>query len=118
MTEDRDALIEHYRRMREDLLAAIDGLNEAALSEPSLDGWAVKDHLAHLALWDEIRASEVERISAGYEPAWPRWFDSEAHNAMIQPARQALSLEQVRWELEMSRQRVLAAIACRYTART
>ena len=61
MTEDRDALLQHYRQSREELLSAIDGLSDAQLTDPSLDGWSVKDHLAHLALWDDVRASEVVR---------------------------------------------------------
>ena len=70
MVEDRDALLQHYRQMREALLSAIRGLGDESMAEPSLDGWAVKDHLTHLALWDDIRASEVARISAGHDSAW------------------------------------------------
>ena len=70
MPEDRDALLQHYRQMRDDLLAAIDGLSDGLLTEPSLDGWSVKDHLAHLALWDDLRAAEVLRISAGWIKRW------------------------------------------------
>jgi hypothetical protein len=36
---------------------------------------------------------------------------NEAFNALIHPLREGLSLAQVRWELETSRQRVLDAIA-------
>src|SRR5262245_872542 len=112
MAEDRDALLHHYRKMREELLSAIQGLSEAQLTEPSLDGWSVQDHLAHLALWDDIRASEVERISAGHASAWRMTEDqAEAYNALGHPLRQALSLDQVRWELASSRQRLLDAIA-------
>src|SRR5690242_20210325 len=67
---DRDALLEHYTKGREELLLAIDGLSDEMMSEPSIDGWSVKDHLAHLAFWDDTRASEVVRISAGHESAW------------------------------------------------
>ncbi len=70
MAEDRDALLQHYRQMRQGLLTAIHGLSDELMTEPSLDGWSVKDHLAHLALWDDIRASEVVRISAGHDSAW------------------------------------------------
>ena len=70
MPEDRDALLAHFHQMRAALLAAIEGLNDAQMVEPSLDGWSVKDHLAHLALWDDLRASEVERISAGHQTSW------------------------------------------------
>ena len=103
MAEDRDALLDHYRRMREDLLAAIHGLGDDMMTEPSLDGWSVKDHLAHIALWDDIRASEVTRISAGHDSAW-RMAEGqdEALNALAYQVRLPLSLDQVRWELATS----------------
>lgn len=112
MDEDKDALLEHYRRMRDDLLAAIRGLSDDLMTEPSLDGWSVKDHLAHLALWDDIRADEVARISAGHDSAW-RMTDEQdaAYNALGYTLRLPLSLEQVRWELATSRRRLLEAIA-------
>ena len=45
-------------------------LTQAQRTTAGPDGWSVKDHLAHLALWDDIRAGEVERISAGHDSAW------------------------------------------------
>jgi hypothetical protein len=113
MSEDRNALLQHYRQMWEELLSAIAGLSDELMTEPSLDGWSVKDHLAHLALWTDIRASEVARISTGYESAWPRMTDdqNEAFNALVHDLRLSLSLDQVRWELATSRQRLLDAIS-------
>ena len=112
MAEDRDALLQHYRQMREELLSAVRGLSDELMAEPSLDGWSVKDHLAHVALWDDLRASEVTRISAGHASAW-RITDeqAEAYNAIAYPARRELSLAQVRWELQTSRARLVDAIA-------
>jgi uncharacterized damage-inducible protein DinB len=112
MAEDREALLRHYRQMREELLVAIHGLSDEVMTEPSLDGWSVKDHLAHLALWDEIRAGEVVRISAGHDSAWRTTPEQEAaYNALGHALRRDLSLDQVRWELAMSEQRLLDAIA-------
>ncbi len=112
MTEERDALLEHYRTTRERLLSAISGLPDELLVERSLDGWSVKDHLAHLALWDDVRASEVERISAGHQSAWRMSPEQdEGYNALGYALRADLPLEQVRWELHRSRQRLLEAIA-------
>ena len=83
MAEDRDALLQHYRQMREELLSAIDGLSDDLMTELSLDGWSIKDHLAHLALWDDLRASEVVRISAGHDSAWRmNGEQGEAYNAL------------------------------------
>jgi hypothetical protein len=110
--EDRDALLRHYRESREALLATIHGLTDAQMTDPSIDGWSVKDHLAHVALWDDIRASEVTRISAGHDFAW-RMTDeqAEAYNAIAYAGRRDLSLAQVRWELATSRARLVDAIA-------
>ncbi len=112
MNEGREALLGHYRQTRAALLAAIEGLSDAQLTTTALDGWSVKDHLAHLAVWDEIRASEVTRISAGHDSAWRMsQVQDEAYNEMTYGLRRTLSLDQVRWELTASRQRLLDAIA-------
>lgn len=112
MAEDREALLQHYRQMRVELLAAIDGLSDEQLTERSLDGWSVTDHLAHLALWDDVRASEVARISAGHASAW-RMTDEQvdAYNALGHDLRRELSPAQGRWELATSHQRLLDALA-------
>jgi len=112
MPEDRDDLLQHYRASREKLLAAIDGLTDEQMSEPSIDGWSVKDHLAHIALWDDIRAAEVERISAGFESAWKMTEQQDDdHNAVGYEIRRSMSPAQARWELENSRRKLLDAIA-------
>lgn len=112
MPEDRQALLQHYRASREKLLDALDGLSDEQMSEPTLDGWAVKDHLAHLALWDDIRAAEVERISAGHDSTWKMTEDQDnALNATGYELRRSMSAAQARWELENSRRKLLDAIA-------
>src|SRR5688572_6283720 len=98
MTEDRDALLQHYRQMRAGLLAAIEGLDDVALSEPSLDGWSVKYHLAHISLWDEIRAGEMARISAGLNSAWQMTPDrEEMYGILSHSLRVNLTPDQARW---------------------
>jgi hypothetical protein len=109
--EDREALLRHYRDMRADLVAAIHGLTDAQLTERTLDGWSVKDHLAHLALWDELRAAEVQRISAGYESAWRMAGRDGEYSGLGYDMRRDLSIEQVRWESETTHRRLLDAIA-------
>ncbi len=112
MAEDRNRLLQDYRQMREELLSAIDGLSDELMTEPSLDGWSVKDHLAHAAVWDDIRAGEVVRISAGQDAAWRMTPDQdEAYNALAHDLWSAVSLDQVRWELATSRQKLLDAIS-------
>lgn len=82
------------------------------MSEPSIDGWSVKDHLAHIATWDEIRAAEVIRISAGQDSAWRMTHEQDdAYNTMAYELRAGMSAAQAVWELETSRVRLLDAIA-------
>jgi len=112
MAESKDELLQHYRRTREGLMSAIDGLSDEQLSEPSLDGWSVNDHLAHLALWDDLRAAEVERISAGHESAWKfSETQDDAYNEIGHELRRNMSASQAKWELERSRKRLLEAIS-------
>lgn len=112
MSEARDALTAHYRQMRADLLASIEGVPDELLMEPTLDGWSVKDHLGHIALWDELRASEVARISAGHESVWRMTSEQDAAlNGLSYALRGGLSMSQARWELEATHQRLLDAIA-------
>jgi uncharacterized damage-inducible protein DinB len=112
MVEDRDALLERYRTLREELLAAIDGLSDAQMSDPSIDGWAVKGHLAHIALWDDLRAEEVVRISAGNESAWRMDGEQEAaFSPVAYELRRSLSVAQAKWELTNSREKLMAAVA-------
>ncbi|MGE5595311.1 MAG: DinB family protein [Hyphomicrobiales bacterium] len=112
MPENRDDLLREYRESREKLLAVIDGLDDAALTERSIDGWSVADHLLHLATWDEVRAREVERISAGHISAWRMTEEQDdAFNALSYDLRRNLTPAQARWELESSRQHLMNAIA-------
>ncbi len=110
--ENREELLQHYRQTREALLAAIDGMSDALLCETAPGEWSVKDQLAHIAVWDDIRADEVIRISAGHASAWRMTSEQdEVHNVMAHDLRRGLSIDQVRWELATSRQRLLDAIA-------
>lgn len=112
MTEDRDALLTHFRTMRSDFLAVIEGLTEAQLTERTHNGWSVKDHMAHITFWDEVRASEVARIAADLESAWRLTSDEdEVLNAMVTRARWDHSLYQVRREFTESQERFLNALS-------
>ncbi len=112
MAEDREALLLHYRQTREELLSAIRGLSDELMTERTIDGWSVKDHLAHIALWDDLRASEVTRIDAGHDSALRMTGEQDAaFNDVSYDLRRDLSVDQVRWELATSRQRLMDAIS-------
>ena len=112
MAEDRDELLNHYRQAHQALQAAIEGLSDEQMSEPTIDGWAVKDHLAHIALWDDLRAAEVQRMSAGFESAldMTEQQDGALNDAGYQ-MRRSMSAAQAKWEFETSTRKLLEAIA-------
>ncbi len=111
MPEDRDQLSRHYLASRRELLAVIRDLTEEQRAAV-VDGWAVGDHLSHIVAWDELRASEIGRISAGFESAWRLSDDQgDIYSSLCYEARREHSFEQVLWELESSRERLLDAIA-------
>ena len=112
MPENKEQLLQQYREARAQMLAVLEGLTHGQLTERSLDGWSVKDHLAHLALWDDVRATEVARISAGHMSAWRTTEEQDlAFNEMSYALRADLSIDQVKWEFATSRQRLLDVIA-------
>ncbi len=107
-----DNLMQHYTRLRAKLHAALEGLTDDQRTERTLDGWSVKDHLTHIAFWDELRASDIERISAGHETAC-RITDEQCQvlNDINHSMFADCSLEQAWWELERTHQLVLNAIS-------
>jgi hypothetical protein len=111
MSEDKESLVRRFREMRQELLAAIDGLAPEQMTERTLDGWSVKDHLFHLAFWDGLRAQEVVRISAGHESALKM---DDAQDSLANELSHELCLdlgvEQALWELSMSHEALIRAL--------
>lgn len=114
MTDDekKAELIANLRDRSAELKASLAGLSDAQMEEQSLDGWSPKDHVSHCAVWHDIRASEIARISAGYETAWPGMPTDEnnAFNDTTAAQRRHLSLQQVWWEYDSALQRVIDAL--------
>ena len=110
--ELRTALLDDMQHYRAALLASIDGLDEQRMTERTIDGWSVKDPLAHLAWWDEQRYFAISRLAAGQGPS-PSFTENQVEtlNALMREHREGLSLGQVLWELEFARAKALEAIA-------
>jgi len=53
-------LLERMAATRRVVEAAIAGKDEATLTRPGLDGWSVKDHLAHLTVWQRSLMALLE----------------------------------------------------------
>jgi uncharacterized damage-inducible protein DinB len=57
----RTALLDRVQREWDALREIVGGLDERQLSAPAgPDGWAIKDHLGHLAHWEEYLLSVLE----------------------------------------------------------
>jgi len=50
--QTKEELLKRMQRAYDNLEAVLRPLNEARLAQPGADGWAIKDHLAHLATWE------------------------------------------------------------------
>ena len=116
MTVGRDLgaqLIAEVNQARAELLAAIDRFSEEQMTAPALDGWTAKDHLAHIAAWDELRFYEISRVARGDRGAFTDITGQqvEAFNSWTFGLRRDWPLAQVMRELGYARSRVLQAIA-------
>ncbi len=55
--------------MRAELLAALDGLSDERMTEATLDGWSVKDNLAHRAFWTTCVLTRRRNAAGSLDPA-------------------------------------------------
>jgi hypothetical protein len=62
----KDELMARMQRSRAALEETVNQLSEEQLSKPGKDGWAIKDHLAHLASW-ELGMAELLRGRPRYQ---------------------------------------------------
>jgi hypothetical protein len=70
------------------LLAAIDGLDDATLTRVFYGTWSIKDILAHISGWHHAMGAAMERMARGERPT-PEgvdYSDSDAWNAKFSAA--------------------------------
>jgi hypothetical protein len=111
----RDQLLLEMDAARDRVNEAIAGLSEEQLFRPDLDGWSVKDHLAHLTFWHEMRFFEISRIACGGHAGFPATDEAEAGvehlNQQTVVNRRSLPLTQVLADLDFAREMVRQALA-------
>ena len=101
-------------RSWDDLQAYLATLTEAQLTQPTdAAGWTVKDHLIHLAVWEDglrsLLAGGSQREGMGIDEA--TWLQgNDPINALIQQRHRALSLADVRRVSHESHAKLLAQI--------
>jgi hypothetical protein len=92
---------------------AIVDLTEDQTSAAGPDGWSIKDHLAHLTHWREMRFFEIHRIARGGEPSVPLSTEEQVTslNEAVVAFRRGLSFRQVVADLEFAWSMVEQAVA-------
>jgi hypothetical protein len=101
----------------ERVAAAIRGLTEEQLTGPDLDGWSVKDHLAHMTVWHEWRFFELSRIARGGQAGFPQiqpvgGVDPvDELNELFTSQRRGVPLAQVLSDLDFAREMLREALS-------
>ncbi len=107
-------LLGRIRASRSALETAILSMNEEQLTRPGPSGWAVKDHLAHLAAWEQGVADLLRgrpRITGmGLTDEQVRGKSEDEINALIYQAHAGMSLSQVMGEFRDAHRSMLQAL--------
>lgn len=98
---------------RERLLASFEGLSDDLLLQSGACGeWSVRDLLAHVAAWDRATTEAFRMMLKGERPRLLDLEDEEIQAFNVEHHAQTLnsSLEEVRAELEASREEMLSVL--------
>jgi len=106
---NRDQLIARIDKPWRAFNDACAGLPEAAMLDPGVvEGWSVKDMIAHVATWDNEALKALPLIMQSKRP--PRYGGVDNFNASQYDANARLSLTQAREALAATHERLLALI--------
>src|SRR5574341_1330797 len=101
-------------REREALEKVIQGLTDAQLTAPGKDGWSIRDHLMHIAVWEQGIVALLNRQSRYGAMGLSRdeWQskDGDEMNALIHERTKARSLADVRAAFHDSHQQMLEVL--------
>lgn len=77
------------------------------------EGWSLKDHIAHLTMWEERPVAWLEAAvtDSAIKPApWPSGMDTDATNAWIKNANSARSVSDLLRQSESVHKRVVELV--------
>ncbi len=108
-------ILERVRASWATLLGALEGLSDEQLVEPGPQGWSVKDHLAHIMVWDNVPTTilrgQPQRVAFGLDETTYSRIDSvDQLNALIYSRYQDVPLNEVRSTLGQMHSGLLAAL--------
>jgi hypothetical protein len=107
----RPELLLRIAKRRGELEALVATLSLDALSAPRPDGWAITDHLYHVAAWESsllaLLRGESRAAAVGLSEAEEHSLDTDGINARIAEAGRKLSPDEVRRRFEETHREVL-----------
>jgi hypothetical protein len=109
---EREALIKDVDGEYENLYGILMILSDADKVRPMLDGWSVKDILAHIAAWLREGARALEALARG-ERAMPESLvgeDVDARNARLVEQWRDASAQEVQTELHLAKEGFIRAM--------
>jgi hypothetical protein len=109
---EREALVKDLEGEYENLYAVlVMGLGDAEKVRPLLDGWSVKDVLAHTAAWLREGAGALERLARGEErPPGALDSDVDARNARFVERWREAFVSEVETELHLAKEAFVTAM--------
>ena len=113
--QTKDDLLHHLSADRQQLEQAISGLSEKELTRPGPEGWSVKDHLAHIVVWEKsalaLLAGEDRAAAVGVD--WELYLNEEDNeiNDVVYQREKDRSLNDVLAEFREVRAKTIEAVS-------
>jgi hypothetical protein len=104
-------LIAALEDSRKDLLAAVDGLPQAALEQPGVvDDWSVKDLLSHLTAWEAELVKMLAQARLGRRPAFLDLGNTDTLNQKWHQENKDRALDRVLADFHGARRQTLRQV--------
>jgi hypothetical protein len=101
--QTKTELLNHNQRAFDELEALIQTVDDERLSRPGPSGWAVKDHLAHLAAWQQGIVALLQRrprfAAMGVDTGGQQELTTDEINAVIHSKNSGLSAAEAKEKL-------------------
>jgi hypothetical protein len=109
----KDELLNEAAREYKTLHEALQGLNEAQMTEVWLGTWSVRDIVAHIAGWHQEMTPALERLARGERPVGEgvSYADVDAWNERFAGARRQTAVADVLLELDKTHESFMKAAA-------
>lgn len=111
---DRSATLDMIRRSRSELEATIDGLSHEQIEARPQGGWSIKDHLAHIAAWEQsivaLLQGRPRHQALGVDQATYESHDVDEINEQIFMKHASSSVAEVLALFHSSHQQIMAAL--------